>query len=307
MKLSAILQKESILQFDKVANKEALLKAMTDALIQSPGAVGLSKELTDTFYLEIEKREKQGSTGLGEGIAFPHARINGLERPLIAFATISEGVDFGAPDGIDSTLVFLFLFPAQRVELGVKIHSTCSRFLVQSDVRKALLAAQTAEEILNIMQQNRLEIDAPIIALDLMRNKRFRLTPDMPLHEATQMMHRNRTIASPVLNEKNEVIGELNCNQIFERELPDYIKGLHSVPHIPDFKPFQSYFNDGSKTTVGDFMNECKSSSVNEDATMLEIVFLLSVKKLPLLYVCRDNQLLGVIDAVTVADKIFNM
>jgi CBS domain-containing protein len=54
-------------------------------------------------------------------------------------------------------------------------------------------------------------------------------------------------------------------------------------------------------------MNPCEASSVNEDATILEIVFLLSVKKLPLLYVCRDNQLLGVIDAVTVADKIFNM
>jgi len=307
MKLSTILQKESILQFDTVSDKETLLKAMTDALVQSPGAAGLPKELTDTFYLEIEEREKQGSTGLGEGIAFPHARINGLERPLIAFATISKGVEFGAPDGIDSTLVFLFLFPAQRVELGVKIHSTCSRFLIQPEIREALLSSKSADEILTIMQQNRLEIDAPIIALDLMRNKRFRLTPDMPLHEATQMMHRNRTIASPVLNENNEVIGELNCNQIFERELPDYIKGLHSVPHIPDFKPFQSYFNDEKNTSVGDFMNTCKTSSVNEDATILEIVFLLSVKKLPLLYVCRDNKLLGVIDAVTVADKIFNM
>jgi len=307
MKLSTILQQESILQFDTISDKWTLLKAMTDALIQSPAATDLPAELTQTFYTEIEQREKQGSTGLGEGIAFPHARINGLERPLIAFATISKGVEFGAPDGIDSSLVFLFLFPAQRVELGVKIHSTCSRFLVQPDIRKALLSAENPEAIREIMQQNSLEIDAPIIALDLMRNKRFRLTPDMPLHEATQMMHRNRTIASPVLNEQNEVIGELNCNQLFERELPDYIKGLHSVPHIPDFKPFQTYFNDEENRSVGDFMNACEASSVNEDATMLEIVFLLSVKKLPLLYVCRNNKLLGVIDAVTVADKIFNM
>jgi mannitol/fructose-specific phosphotransferase system IIA component (Ntr-type) len=280
---------------------------MTDALIQSPGATDLPTELTNTFYSEIEQREKQGSTGLGEGIAFPHARINGLERPLIAFATISKGVEFGAPDKVDSTLVFLFLFPAQRVELGVKIHSTCSRFLIQPAIREALLASKNTDEIREIMEQNSLEIDAPIIALDLMRNKRFRLTPEMPLHKATQMMHRNRTVASPVLNENNKVIGELNCNQIFERELPDYIKGLHSVPHIPDFKPFQNYFNDDKNTSVEDFMNPCEASSVNEDATILEIVFLLSVKKLPLLYVCRDNQLLGVIDAVTVADKIFNM
>jgi CBS domain-containing protein len=169
------------------------------------------------------------------------------------------------------------------------------------------LKAASPADIISIAQENDMEIDSPVIALDLMRSKRFRLNPQMPLHEATQLMHRNRTLASPVLNANDEIVGELNCNQIFERELPDYIKHLHSVPHITDFKPFQRYFVDGDEMTVGEFMNECSDATVNEDATMLEIVFLLSVKKHPLLYVCRDNKLLGVIDAVTVADKIFNM
>ena len=307
MKLSSILKKESVLRIEAAEDKWSVLRQLVDSLIASSFAQELSDELKNSLYEQIVDREKISSTGLGEGIAFPHARIDGLERPLIAFATVPNGVDFGAPDDLPAKLVFLFLFPAKRVELGVKIHSTCSRFLMQPDVRSALLSAKDSAEILEIMKQNSLEIDAPVIALDLMRNKRFRLSTDMPLHEATQMMHRHRTIASLVLDENDEVIGELNCNQIFERELPDYIKHLHSVPHISNFKPFQGYFEENKKLCVGDFMSKCKSATINEDATMLEIVFLLSVKKLPLLYVCRAGKLLGVIDAVTVADKIFNM
>jgi mannitol/fructose-specific phosphotransferase system IIA component (Ntr-type) len=305
MKLSTILREENILQLDAVSSRSDLLKQMTDLLVKNSN--DLPDDLTSTFLPEIELREKQGGTGVGSGVAFPHARINGLERPLIALATVADGIDFDAPDNEPANIVFLFLFPAKRVELGVKIYASCSRFLMKEHVRNGLLQAQSASDILSITHENDMEIDAPVIALDLMRNKRFRIAPETPLHEATQLMHRNRTLASPVLNKNDEIVGELNCNQIFERELPDYIKHLHSVPHITDFKPFQHYFSEDGEMVVGEFMNECKNATINEDATMLEIVFLLSVKKHPLLYVCRDNKLLGVIDAVTVADKIFNM
>ena len=307
MKLSGILKRESILQIENAPDKWSVIRTMVDTLTDSAFADDLDPAVKASLYEEIEQREKIGTTGLGEGIAFPHARINGLERPLIAFATIPNGVDFDAPDGKPAQLVFLFLHPAKRVELGVKINAICSRFLIRPEIRKALLDATSPEEIYQVMQQNNLEIDAPIIASDLMRNRRFRLTADLPLHEATQLMHRHRTVASPVVNASDEVVGELNCNTIFERELPDYIKHLHSVPHISDFKPFQNYFTNDAQATVGDFMNDCGSAIVEEDASLLEIIFQLSVQKQPLLYVCRDSKLIGVIDAVTVIDKVINL
>ncbi len=307
MKLSGILKKESILILEDAPDKWSVIRSMVDALADSAFAEDLDPAVRASLYEEIERREKVGPTGLGEGIAFPHARINGLERPLIAFASVPNGVDFDAPDGLPARLVFLFLHPAKRVELGVKINAVCSRFLMQPEIRKALLEAASPEEIYQIMLQNNLEIDAPIIASDLMRNRRFRLTADLPLHEATQLMHRHRTVASPVVNASDEVVGELNCNTIFERELPDYIKHLHSVPHISDFKPFQDYFSNDAQATVGDFMNACPNAIIAEDASLLEIIFELSVQKQPLLYVCRDNKLIGVIDAITVIDKVINL
>jgi len=306
MKLLNILSKDLILQIDEVPDKTALIQMMVDKILQTPFGSELPQEVKDAFFNEVKKREDIGSTGLGEEVAFPHARINGLERPLIAFASIKKGVEFDSPDELPVHLAFLFLFPARRAELGVKIHAVCGRILIKPEIRKVLMDAESVDEIYSILEKENPEIDSPVIALDVMRPERLRLTPDISINEATQLMHRSRAIAAPVVDEKQHIVGELDCAKLFERELPDYIKLLHSVPHIADFKPFQQYFVQDSRLTVGGAMSECKSM-VNEDATLLEIVFLLSVKKYPLLYVCRDGQLLGVIDAITVADKIFNL
>ena len=156
------------------------------------------------------------------------------------------------------------------------------------------------------MEQNTLEIEAPIIALDLMRPERLRLTPDLSGNEATQLMHRSRMVAAPVVDTNGNVIGEINCNTLFQRELPDYITKLHSVPHISDFHPFEGYFTEDAYLKVRDLMSE-SAAIIDENASLLEIIFLLSVRKHPMLYVCRNGQLIGVIDPITVLDRVLNL
>lgn len=306
MKLSNMVKRESVLCIQGAPDKWGVIRQMIDALDQTPFVLELPETLRSTFFAEIERREQLGSTGLGEGIALPHARINGLERPLIAFATVKDGVDFDAPDGLPAQLIFLILLPASRADLGVKINSACSRFLMQPDIRAELLQADGPDHLLTIMKKADLEIDTPITALDLMRPQRVTLSPDQAFEEATQLMHRSRTVAAPVLDPERRIIGEVNCNTLFQRELPDYIRQLHSVPHIADFSPFHGYFSHGKNLTVNDVMNPCESM-IQPEGSLLEIIFLLSVKKHPLLYVCRGEQLVGVIDPITVMDKIINL
>lgn len=306
MKLSNILTQHTILQLESETDKWSIIGQLIDALGKTPFASELPPELRGSFLDEIKKREELGNTALGEGIALPHARIAGLERPLMAFASLKPGVDFESLDGQPTQFVFLILLPPSRADLGVKINSACSRFLMQPEIRTALLKASSPEAIHQIMEEAAFEIDSPIIALDLMRPARILLHPEQPIEEATQLMHRNRALAAPVMDANERIIGELNSAVLFERELPDYIKKLHSVPHISDFSPFHDHFLKQTNLTVGNLMNDC-SSIIDENGSLIEIIFLLSVKKNPLLYVCRNDQLLGVIDSITVADKIFNM
>ena len=81
---------------------------------------------------------------------------------------------------------------------------------------------------------------------------------------------------------------------------------MHSVPPVHDFDPFTRYFSSDAGVLVRDIMNR-DFEKIEPDASLLEIVFLLSVKKSSLLYVCKEDKLLGVIDRITVLDKIFNL
>ena len=306
MKLSNILDKNAILLLEKATDKWDVIHQLLDQLSKTPFVSEFGEELCDTFLAELELRESLGSTGLGEGVAFPHARIEQLGRPLMACAIIRDGVDFGAPDGKPAQLIFLSLLPARRAELGVKINSVCSRFMLQPGIRETLLTASSAAEIVSIIEQNTLEIDAPIIALDLMRAERIRLQPDLSGNQATQLMHRSRTVAAPVVDESGRIIGELNCANLFYRELPDFITKLHSVPPVSDFRPFEKYFSEDAHHTVKDLMTDC-DSIIEEKASLLEIIFMITVKKHPVLYVCRDGRLVGVIDPITVLDRVLNL
>ena len=89
-------------------------------------------------------------------------------------------------------------------------------------------------------------------------------------------------------------------------KIPDYIKKLNSVPAIKNFNPFQEYFTADAKLVAENVMST-DVALVEEDATLLEVVFLLSVKMYPKIYVTRDGRLVGTIDRITVLDRLLNL
>ena len=98
-------------------------------------------------------REKLGSTGIGDGIAIPHGKVRGLKQLHIGFGRSREGIDFDAMDGKPTNLFFVLL--AQEASVGdhLKMLARISRFLKDPENRKRLLDAETAEDILSIIDE----------------------------------------------------------------------------------------------------------------------------------------------------------
>lgn len=84
-------------------------------------------------------RERLGSTGLGEGVAIPHARIKGLKRPLAAFIRLAEPIPFEAPDGQPVTLLIFLLVPEQATQQHLEILSEIAQLLSEQEARARLL------------------------------------------------------------------------------------------------------------------------------------------------------------------------
>jgi mannitol/fructose-specific phosphotransferase system IIA component (Ntr-type) len=101
----------------------------------------------------VLERESQVSTGLGSGVAIPHARVKGLKKALVVFARSREGVDFDCPDNAPCHLIVLLLVPANKPAQHLQILAELARVFDQSDRRRLLEQAETSEEICRIFAE----------------------------------------------------------------------------------------------------------------------------------------------------------
>ena len=124
-------------------------------------AVALSDRLRESAEIscdarEIQKkvleRERSGSTGVGDGVAIPHARLEEITFPVGAFLRLSgEGVDFDAVDNNPCNLIFMILAPESSHADHLRALAQVSRAFRQKALREKLLKAQSEQELLDIL------------------------------------------------------------------------------------------------------------------------------------------------------------
>lgn len=102
---------------------------------------------------DVLARETEATTGVGMGIAIPHAKTGAVTEPVVAFTRAKQGVDFDAMDGSAADLIFLLLFPADASKGYLKTLSALSRALVHEETRDALYAAGTPEETIAVLRE----------------------------------------------------------------------------------------------------------------------------------------------------------
>jgi PTS system nitrogen regulatory IIA component len=92
-------------------------------------------------------RERLSGTGVGEGVAIPHAPVLGVVRPVGAFARLEPAQQFDALDGRPADLVFMLLAPPDKGADHLKALARVSRFLRRAETREKLRAARGGEEL----------------------------------------------------------------------------------------------------------------------------------------------------------------
>jgi PTS system nitrogen regulatory IIA component len=102
----------------------------------------------------LEAREQLGSTGVGHGVAIPHARIKGLKRLLGYFARLERSIDFAAIDDEPVDLVFLLLIPAEAGNEYLAALSAVSRRLRDREAVRKIRAASDASELHRLLAGN---------------------------------------------------------------------------------------------------------------------------------------------------------
>ena len=143
MRITDLLLPQSIALRTEAASREEAMEKLI-ALMKKSGAVtDLSRYREDVW-----KREEEGTTGIGEGIAIPHAKSPAVKRAALSAMTVPAGVEFQALDGMPSRLFFLIAAPDTAADTHLEVLSRLSTLLMDGAFREKLLSAKTPEQFL---------------------------------------------------------------------------------------------------------------------------------------------------------------
>ena len=98
----------------------------------------------ESVYRSLLAREKLGSTAIGHGVAIPHSRMSGCSEPLGCLILLSEGIDFGAPDGADVEIAFILLVPEAATQDHLDLLASLANAFSRADIRDRLKKADSA-------------------------------------------------------------------------------------------------------------------------------------------------------------------
>lgn len=149
MKITELLTKHTIKLNIESKEKENVIDEMVTVLDKAG-------KLNDrqAYKEAILNRESQSSTGIGEGIAIPHAKTASVINPAIAFGRSKDGVDYESLDGQPAHLVFMIAATEGANNTHLEALSRLSTLLMREEIRKQLLEAESEDAIINIINQH---------------------------------------------------------------------------------------------------------------------------------------------------------
>ena len=142
MHINDLLNPKSIaLDVSAPASKEAAIRLLADYMEK-----GGNLSDKEQYVKDVLAREESGTTGLGDGIATPHAKSDGVKAAGLAAMTIPDGMDFAAMDGNPSRLFFMIAAPNGANDEHLAILSKLATMIMDPDFKEALIAAKSVEE-----------------------------------------------------------------------------------------------------------------------------------------------------------------
>ena len=145
MKISDFLSPNQVMIDVRTSDKSRLLEQLSTEAATEAGLAA------DEVVREIAKREELGSTGVGNGVALPHARLPSLKTPFALFARLRHGIDFDAIDGEPVDIVVLLLIPEAGDSAKGNALACVARALRDTETLRKVRSAPDREALFRVI------------------------------------------------------------------------------------------------------------------------------------------------------------
>lgn len=154
MKITELLDIKSIALNQEVNSKDETIDCLVELMYQSQKIADKAQ-----YKAGILAREALSTTGIGDGIAIPHAQVAAVKKPGLAVMTIKNGVDFESLDGQPVYLAFMIAAPQDGGSIHLQALAKLSTLLMNENFRKTLIDAKTPQEFLDLIDNEETKKD----------------------------------------------------------------------------------------------------------------------------------------------------
>ncbi len=297
--LTSFFKKDDILVQQEGLHRNALIRAMLEHLAKR-------HEIQDVeaCYQAVIERENADDTIVAEGIAIPHARIEGLQKARVCVATSTRGIQFESGEHKPVNLVFLVLIPREQPAFYLQILRALASVMKDREAPRTVSALQTAEEVMKFFERGGLTLPTYVCAADIMDEPVVVLHNNDSLKTAIDSFISNNVSEIPVIDRDGDMVGIVSAGALLKVCLPEYLLWMTDLSPIINFEPFAVVLRKEQSTWLSDILVST-FSSVQIDAPAISVAGELTRNNTLQCYVLNNKKLMGVIDLPIFLNKVF--
>lgn len=293
MKLGSLVGKEFIItgdQFSSVVEAADGLVDLINKKIKLPVDAAEVKKI-------IREREALGGTVLPPGVAIPHGRVEGFQDILMGIWVPTTPLETD-----QGPLKILFFFITSKVgsPLYLPVLSCLGKYFSDSEFLDSLMG-KTALQIHDLL--NTMQLKKEITIEDIMTTDPVSCNENMSLAQLADLFYQKRLSFLPVVNNRNQLVGEVTIKDLLSNGIPDYVKRLGNVKFMKTLEPFEVMLRDEDRILIKEIMRPI-NRGISKDASILEAVILITTKGFRHIPVMENEKLIGMISETDILQKV---
>ena len=298
MKLVDILDKDLIVPRLKAEYKDAAISEILDRIVAK--YPHLDRKI---IAQRITEREEIENTSYGRGFAFPHARTDAVDEMYISVGISKQGLEDDTGDKQRLHVICLMLTPSTISKSYLQTLSAFANFARTSGNTEKLLAANTVEEIIKVIDESGVEVKRELSVSDVMKRKVITVKREDSLKTVANLMFKHRISGLIVVDDEDRVVGMISNRDLIKAALPDYQSLISNLAMSYDSESFENVLRTEENIRVLQLM-DTNVESIGENTSVVEAAALMLFKDLRRVPIVKNGKLAGVITISDIVSKI---
>lgn len=308
MKLSSYLD-DKLVFFNVTGDtmSEAIDNLLDEAAVVNKKIAERKNEIKYT----VKKRESEVSTAMGYGIAIPHARIENFNDFIVMVGVMKKPFDAkigltGREDKVE--LLFMILSDVLKNKNMLKVMSGISKLAMkQTEIINQIKKETNPVKIINMIEQSKVEVGQRITAEDVLRPDILPVTPETTLEEVAKRLIIEGIAGLPVVDRNGNFLGEITERELISFGMPKYTSIMDDLSFMTVGEPFEEYLVNEKTTTIEEIYRTYDLNTVDREAPIMEISFIMVNKGATRLYVVENGKYYGMILRSDIIKKVLHI